>query len=475
MPVHTMEQEQQEIPPRRKTIWDRENLNQVLAVLRIHIITASYGVTVGWPAPIIPLLRSPDTPLPSGPITVEEASWVGATLCIGGTIGTILFAVIHTYYGKKVGLLLISVPHLILWTLILVGDNVWYIYVARFFSGLTGGGVVSVVPLYIADIADKKIRGTLGSLTIIFINIGLLFIYTAGNYLPYHVIPKIMLVAPVAFLVLVSFLPETPYCLLRKGRLLEAEKSLMFYRNITDERQRTVEFTTEFDEMRNFILAESMQSRICLKDFTTPEAKRGLFIGVFVMALNQFSGIFAILTYAGTIFQMAGTGIDPSVALIIVAAINICGNLTSFAIIDRVGRKILLLLSAAGVGMALAVLGTYSYLLTAGYDLHGVEWLPVLALSLTLFLAAIGITNIPFFIVPEVMPPKLRAIGSTISATLLCMMAFVCVKLYPILMESIHIHGTVWISSGVCAIGVFVIIFLIPETKGKNLNVQSKQ
>uniref|UniRef100_A0A182STD7 Major facilitator superfamily (MFS) profile domain-containing protein n=1 Tax=Anopheles maculatus TaxID=74869 RepID=A0A182STD7_9DIPT len=433
--------EEQQIEPRRISIWARENLNQVLAVLRIHIITASYGVTVGWPAPIIPLLRSPDTPLPSGPITVEEASWIGATLCIGGTIGTILFAIIHTYFGKKVVLLLIPIPHVILWTLILIGDSVWYIYWARFCSGLTGGGVVSVVPLYIADIADKKIRGTLGSLTIIFINIGLVFIYTAGNYLPYYAIPKIMLVAPVAFLILVSFLPETPYCLLRKGRLLEAEQSLMFYRNIPDERHRTVEFTTEFDEMRSFILTESTQSRICWADFTTPEAKRGLFIGVFVMALNQFSGIFAILTYAGTIFQMSGTGIDPNVALVLVAVINICGNLTSFAIIDRVGRKILLLLSATGVGLALAVLGVHSYLLTIGYDLRGVEWLPVLALAMTLFLAAIGITNVPFFIVPEVMPAKLRSIGSTISATLLCMFAFVCVKLYPILMESIHIHG----------------------------------
>uniref|UniRef100_A0A182JVW4 Major facilitator superfamily (MFS) profile domain-containing protein n=1 Tax=Anopheles christyi TaxID=43041 RepID=A0A182JVW4_9DIPT len=416
---------------------------------RVHIITASYGVTVGWPAPIIPLLRSPETPLPSGPVTVEEASWIGSTLCIGGTIGTILFAIIHTYFGKKIALLLMSVPQLILWTLILFGDNVWYIYGARFCSGLTGGGVVSVVPLYIADIADKKIRGTLGSLTIIFINIGLVFIYAAGNYLPYDVIPKIMLVAPVGFIVLVSFLPETPYCLLRKGRQFEAERSLMFYRNIPDERQQTPEFTTEFDELKSFVHTQSTQSPICWADFTTSEAKRGLFIGVFVMALNQFSGIFAILTYAGTILQMSGTGIDPNVALIIVAVLNICGNLTSFAIIDRVGRKILLLLSATGVGLALAVLGAHSYLLTIGYDLQGVEWLPVLALSLTLFLGAIGITNIPFFIVPEVMPPKLRSIGSTISGTLLCMFAFGTVKLYPIMMVSIHIYGTVWISSGV--------------------------
>ncbi|XP_052864416.1 uncharacterized protein LOC128271025 [Anopheles cruzii] len=452
----------------------RRYWTQFGSIAAVHIITASYGVTVGWPAPIIPLLRSPETPLPSGPITVEEASWVGATLCIGGTTGTILFALIHTYFGKKVGLLLMAVPHLVLWTLVLIGDNIWYIYWARFCSGLTGGGVVSVVPLYIADIADKRIRGTLGSLTIIFINLGLLFIYSTGNYLAYETIPKIMLGGPVAFLILVSFLPETPQCLLRKGLLSQAEQSLMFYRNVPDENHKTADFYVEFEEMKTFALSASTQARLRWADFTTPEAKKGLFIGVFVMALNQFSGIFAILTYAGTIFQMAGTGIDPNLALTIVATINISGNLMSFAIIDRVGRKVLLLMSAIGVGLSLGVLGAYSYLQAGEHDLRGFEWLPVLALSMTLFLAAIGITNVPFFILPEVMPPKLRSVGSTISGTLLCMFAFVVVKMYPILMESIQIHGTVWISSGVCAVSVFVIIFLIPETKGKNLNVQTE-
>lgn len=79
----------------------------------VHIITIGYGVTVGWTGPIIPLLQSADTPLPGGPITVEQVSWVGSFFSIGGMSGTILYALIHTYFGKKTGLLMLAIPHLV--------------------------------------------------------------------------------------------------------------------------------------------------------------------------------------------------------------------------------------------------------------------------------------------------------------------------------------------------------------------------
>ncbi|XP_058816625.1 uncharacterized protein LOC131679891 [Topomyia yanbarensis] len=444
--------------------------HQLKALLAVHLITIGYGVTVGWTAPIIPLLQSADTPLPSGPITVEEASWVGSCLCIGGMTGTILFALIHTYFGKKVGLLLLAVPHLILWTLLMVGDSVYYIYVARVMSGLTGGGICSILPLFVADIADRKIRGTLGSLTILHINFGLLASYIAGNYLSYYTIPKVMLCLPVAFLGLVCLLPETPYCLLRKGKTDEAEKSLMFYRNIPDASRKTLVFEYEFESLKAFTMAEKSKQSLTFADFTTPAAIRGLSIGLFVVALNQFSGIFAILTYAGTILQASGSSVESKYVLILLALINICGNLTSFAIIDKAGRKIFLLISTVGVGVSLGLMGLHSYF----SDSSDYSWVPVLCLTSTIYAAALGITNVPFFILPEILPPKLRSIGSTISMVSLCFFAFIMVKAFPILLENIQIHGTVWISTAVCIVAVLIIVFLVPETKGKNLVLEEE-
>lgn len=76
----------------------------------------------------------------------------------------------------------------------------------------------------------------------------------------------------------------------------------------------------------------------------TPAAIKGLFISIFVMALNQFSGIFAILTYAGNILEACGTSMDIKYVLILIALINICGNITSFIVVDMAGRKVIILI-----------------------------------------------------------------------------------------------------------------------------------
>ncbi|KXJ82001.1 hypothetical protein RP20_CCG016267 [Aedes albopictus] len=442
---------------------------QLIAINAVHIITIGYGVTVGWTGPIIPLLQSADTPLPGGPITVEQVSWVGSFFSIGGMSGTILYALIHTYFGKKTGLLMLAIPHLILWNLLWMGDSVYYIYAARFLGGLTGGGIFAMVPLYVADIADRTIRGSLGSLTMLHINFGLLASYTAGNYLPYYLIPKIMLCLPVAFLAMVCLLPETPYCLLQKGKIVEAEKSLMFYRNIPDVTRKTLAFEYEFESLKSFAQSEANKEKLSLADFTTPAAIKGLFISIFMMALNQFCGIFAILTYAGSILEECGSSLDTKYVFILIALINICGNATSFIMVDMAGRKTFLLISTTGVGVSLGILGLHSYFTYNEDGIVSQSWIPVLALLANIYSAGLGITTMIGFVIPEVLPAKIRSIGSTISVGLLCFFAFLILKVYPILLERIHIYGTVWISSGVCAVSILIIVFIMPETKGKNL------
>lgn len=113
-----------------------------------------------------------------------------------------------------------------------------------------------------------RIRGSLGSLTILHINFGLLASYTAGNYLPYYLIPKIMLCLPIAFFALVCLLPETPYCLLQKGKIVEAEKSLMFYRNIPDVTRKTLAFEYEFESMKASALFTNSKEKLTLADFS---------------------------------------------------------------------------------------------------------------------------------------------------------------------------------------------------------------
>lgn len=76
----------------------------------VNLLMVGYGITCGWPSPSIILLKSDETPLPSGPITLDEGSWIAALLCIGGLIGNILFGFITNRWGRKWPLVMISIP-----------------------------------------------------------------------------------------------------------------------------------------------------------------------------------------------------------------------------------------------------------------------------------------------------------------------------------------------------------------------------
>lgn len=132
------------------------------------------------------------------------------------------------------------------------------------------------------------------------------------------------------------------------------------------------------------------------------------------MFLNQFCGVFAILTYAVSIFSESGSTLSPGTSAIIMGAIQIVGTIASFIFIDLAGRKVLLLISTYGTGLGLTCLGVYSWMRSQSVDLTGLDWIPIASLSLTVFLFCVGLCNIPFFVLPELLPAKVCYIDNSI-------------------------------------------------------------
>lgn len=116
----------------------------------------SHGCILGWVAPALMLLTSDDTPLASGPLTLEELSWIGSMHCIGAIFGTFAFGSLTGFVGCKRAMGLLGIPAISYWVLIVFGNSVNWIIVARFVAGATGGGIFSITVLYIAEIADDR-------------------------------------------------------------------------------------------------------------------------------------------------------------------------------------------------------------------------------------------------------------------------------------------------------------------------------
>lgn len=138
----------------------------------------------------------------------------------------------------------------------------------------------------------------------------------------------------------------------------------------------------------------------------TPKAIRALLVGPVLMAVNQFSGTLTLINYAATIFTESGSSIDPNVSAIVMACLQICGTYCTSLLIDRVGRKCMLIISCGGSAIGLSIMGVYSFMSVHGYDVDAMRLVPVLSLSFVIFVASMGIIPIPYIIIAEVLPRK---------------------------------------------------------------------
>lgn len=160
-------------------------------------------------------------------------------------------------------------------------------------------------------------------------------------------------------------------------------------------------------------------------------ARKAFAIGLFLMFLHEFCGCFTMINYTATIFSESGSSIAPKLAAIVVAAIQLVGTLVSTQLVDRAGRKVtaaaamrrgalivcfflssafqfLLIGSLIGSGVSLVTLATYSYMNVLGYNVKPYSWVAVSSFSAMLFLASCGIIPLPFVVLAEIMPERVK-------------------------------------------------------------------
>lgn len=115
-----------------------------------------------------------------------------------------------------------------------------------------------------------------------------------------------------------------------------------------------------------------------------------------------------MINYTADIFKQSGSMIDEHMSAIIVAAIQIVGVYGSTNLVDRVGRKTLLIISTTGAFIGLASLGTYSYFKEIGYDLAEFNWIPLASFSAFIFISCFGILPLPFIVLAEILPAEVK-------------------------------------------------------------------
>ncbi|XP_077001633.1 solute carrier family 2, facilitated glucose transporter member 8 isoform X2 [Tamandua tetradactyla] len=415
-----------------------------LAAFAAALGPLSFGFALGYSSPAIPSLRRASSPA----LRLDDAaaSWFGAVVTLGAAAGGVLGGWLVDRAGRKLSLLLCTAPFVAGFAVITAAQKLWMLLGGRFLTGLACGIASLVAPVYISEIAYPAVRGLLGSCVQLMVVIGILLAYVAGWILEWRWLAVMGCVPPSLMLLLMCCMPETPRFLLTQHKFQEAMAALQFL------------WGAEQGWEEPAIGAEH----------------------------QQLSGINAVMFYAETIFEEAKFK-DSSLASVIVGVIQVLLTAVAALIMDRAGRRLLLVLSGVVMVCSSVTFGAYFKLTQDGpsnsshVDFFvpvsmepinasgGLAWLAVGSMCFFIAGFALGWGPIPWLLMSEIFPLHVKGVATGICVLTNWLMAFLVTKEFSSLMEVLRPYGAFWLTSTFCVFSVLFTLFCVPETKGKTL------
>ncbi|XP_011158174.1 facilitated trehalose transporter Tret1 isoform X2 [Solenopsis invicta] len=455
---------QQTLVSNNGQLGQAKRLPQYIAALAATLGAVAAGMVLGWSSPAgkngVNLQKDYN-------ITMDatEFSWVGSLATLGAGVICIPIGVIADLIGRKTAMLVMVVPFVVGWILIICSNSMIMFYFGRFITGLGGGTFCVAAPLYTAEIAEKEIRGALGTYFQLMLTIGILISYILGAVIEnMFTLSIISAVIPLIFFVAFIFMPETPVYYLKKNNQEAARNSLIKLRG----NQYNIE--AELQEMQE-ALEETKRSGASFTDLIQTKAvKKGFVIAYGLMLFQQMSGVNAIIFYSSDIFERAGSSIEPNIATIIVGAVQAVSVFFGTLVIDRLGRRILLLASIIMMFVTTLILGVYFYCIENNTAFDDIKWFALIPLCVFLVLFSFGFGPIPWMMMPEIFAPEVKGVAGSSACLFNWLMAFVITKFYTDMVAAVEPYGTFWIFCLFCIIGTVFVYFLVPETKGKTLD-----
>lgn len=366
--------------------------------------------------------------------------------------------------GRKTLLLMAAIPLIASWILIGVAESVAVIYVSRVLSGLAYGLSYSVLPMYLGEIASDRIRGSISTLLTVMAKSGILYAYAIAPYTSVRLMAWLAIIPAAVFIGTFIFLPESPYYLLGKNEHENAKKSLsrLRQRNDVDE---------ELEKM--FVaVKKSQENKGTFQELFFNKGNRmSLIIIMGLSAAQQLCGSQAVIAYSETIFDKVGSTLGSSESTIILGVVQLVSSAVASSIVDIVGRRPLLLVSVIGAAICNTIVGLYFFLERMDIDVTGIAWLPMLAIMVFIVTYTIGMATVTFAILAEIFPKNLKSVAGPVFTITGGVFSFIVAKLFQIVSDDLGSDYTFWGFALFTYLFIPFIWFLIPETKGKPLDV----
>ncbi|CAN0920689.1 Sugar transporter ERD6-like 15 [Linum grandiflorum] len=423
-------------------------------------------------------------------LSVAEYSVFGSMMIIGGLFAALTGGKIAELIGRKLTLMGVAGLYIVGWLTIASAKDAWQLDLGRLVQGIGSTLTLYLTPLYVAEISPKNVRGTAISLAQLTAMVGISFTFLVGSIINWRTMALIGATSGVLQLLFTVFVPESPRWLVSPNKLLlisfvfkltvllqvtialetasqaKTDKSEQFEAALLRLRGENEDISWEIEEIKEYtktiqsISKESSIFSLFQKQYAIP-----LLVGNGLLALEQFAGMNSYMFYMGAIFVSAG--ISNTIGFLVVSIVQLLAAILTTALLDRYGRRPLLLVSALGTCCG-SLLTALSYILKGYQGLS--EATPALALlSVVIFMGAMSLGNgISWIIVAEIFPQNIK--GSAGSMCILsCNISSLLVTLSFQSLLQWSSSGTFLIYAGVSAVAIIFVAKFVPETKGRTL------
>jgi MFS transporter, SP family, xylose:H+ symportor len=390
-----------------------------------------------------------------------DAYWEGFTtgsLALGCMFGCLVAGGLADKYGRKPGLMVAAITFALSSLAMSMAPNLTFFVAARFFAGIGVGMASMLSPMYIAEISPAGMRGRMVAINQLTIVLGQVITHFE-NFQLREIGPDawrwmfgLGVVPSLLFFGGVFFLPESPRWLLGKGRENEARRTLgrIGNQDFVNNTVEAIRKTFHGETKTNF--------RQIFEKAIFPAVLVGIGLAVF----QQFCGINVVFNYTTNIFKSIGASTSEQLLQAVYISIaNLIFTLFAMTLVDRWGRRPLMLIGAGGLAVLYVIIGFILY----GGTGHGLSVFILMAIGIY----AMSLAPLTWVLISEIFPNRVRGVATAIAVLSLWAAYFILVFSFPIIEKNFGDASAFWGYAVICVIGFFFILMKVKETKGKTL------